>query len=88
MWGMPVTSEVQNYGHYFNVFICRKYADWPICRKYVDSMLYVGKADICIFNPSPCDETKVKLIKRTLRGLNCQTVKAGDKMNNTTQIWI
>ena len=35
-------------------------------------VLCVSKTDICIFNHSPCVRTKVKLIKWSLRGLNCQ----------------
>ena len=46
----------------------------------------VSTADIRIFNHDPCVRTKIKLIKRSLKGLNCQYLIVGYKMNNATQI--
>ena len=48
--------------------------------------LHASKAEIRIFNHGPCVRTKVKLIKRSLRGLNCQDLIVGYKINNATQI--
>ena len=48
--------------------------------------LHVSKPEIRIFNHGSCVRTKVKLIKWALRGLNCQDLIVGYKINNATQI--